>query len=157
MGRSAILQTSTAAVIPNSPRLMCRSMHRSPQHSRSASWFVPSITRPPNAYCIFISQKVVLVLGLRTYTTWQTSEACSMRTTKIPSSAHIQRNTYRRALHPETIKKASLSKLMVAMLKQHQLCSNRLAQLEMPRDRKASQTQPTFLPADTDLRSCRIS
>ena len=147
-----------AAVKPSSLRLMSRSMRRSPRRSRSANWFVPSTTRHPNAYCIFTSQKAVPGLGLRTCTTWQTSEACFTRTTRILSSAPIQRNTNRILQLQETIKKASLSKLTAAMAKQHQLCSSHLlAQLGMPRAQRASRTQPTFLPADTVPRSYRIS
>ena len=156
MDRSAILPTSMA--VANSPRSMSRSMHRSLQHSRSANWFVPSITRHPNAYYIFTSQKVLLVRGLRTYTTWQTSEACSTRTTRTLSSARTQRNTNHKARHQETIMKASLSKHTVAIPKPLPLCSSRcLTPLETLLAQRASQTQPTFLPADTALRFFRIS
>ena len=158
MDRSATLQTSMAAVIlPSSLRLMSRSMRRSQRRSRSANWFAPSITRHPNAYCIFTSQKVARGLDLRTCTTWQTSEACSTRTTRTLLSAPIRRNRNRRTQHRETIKKESLSRPTVAIPKQ-QLCSSHLqARLEMPRAQRASQTQRTFLPADTVLRSYRIS
>ena len=157
-GRSVTLRTSMAAVKPSSPRLMPRSMLRSLRHSRSVNWFVPSTTRHPNAYCIFTSLKAVPELGLRTCTTWQTSEACSTRTTRILSSVPIQRNTNRRLQLRETIKKASLSKPTVAMAKHQQLFNSHfLAQLGMPRARRASRTQRTFLPADTVPRSYRIS